>query len=297
MTFLNNWFAADAAEHVADLRQRRGRRGEERHRLQPRQPRRRAVARRGAARPAGAARRDLPRGGHALLRQPVHRPRHRVGRRRREGGGRGCSRTFVQQPENQAEGAGVRVPAEQPVRPARRPDRRRPTASTRPSRRPSCEVPSPEVLVGILDVVGRAAQGGPGAARARHLRLDGRAGRRRARPGSTSPRRRRSAPSTSSRTTDEVGLWVFSTDLGGADPNVRELVPVGADRRAAGRPRRADRRPVPDQRHAAVRGHREGLRVDGRRRTTRRRSTPSCCSPTARTTTATPATTTSSSPT
>ncbi|MFV0307040.1 MAG: substrate-binding domain-containing protein [Desertimonas sp.] len=26
---------------------------------------------------------------------------------------------------------------------------------------------------------------------------------------------------------DEVGLWVFSTDLGGADPNVRELVPIG----------------------------------------------------------------------
>ena len=26
--------------------------------------------------------------------------------------------------------------------------------------------------------------------------------------------------------TDEVGLWVFSTDLGGADPNVRDLVPV-----------------------------------------------------------------------
>jgi Ca-activated chloride channel family protein len=27
--------------------------------------------------------------------------------------------------------------------------------------------------------------------------------------------------------TDEVGLWVFSTDLGGADPNVREVVPLG----------------------------------------------------------------------
>jgi Ca-activated chloride channel family protein len=26
--------------------------------------------------------------------------------------------------------------------------------------------------------------------------------------------------------TDEVGLWVFSTDLGGADPNYREVVPV-----------------------------------------------------------------------
>ena len=27
--------------------------------------------------------------------------------------------------------------------------------------------------------------------------------------------------------TDDVGLWAFSTDLGGADPNVRELVPIG----------------------------------------------------------------------
>jgi Ca-activated chloride channel family protein len=26
--------------------------------------------------------------------------------------------------------------------------------------------------------------------------------------------------------TDEVGLWVFSTELGGPDPNVRDLVPV-----------------------------------------------------------------------
>ena len=26
--------------------------------------------------------------------------------------------------------------------------------------------------------------------------------------------------------TDEVGLWVFSTDLGGSDPNVRELLPL-----------------------------------------------------------------------
>ena len=88
MTFLNNWFAADVRGHVADLRQRRGRRGEERHRLQPRQSRWRAVAGRGAAGPTSAAGRDLPRGGHALLGQPVHHPRHRMGRRRRAGGGR-----------------------------------------------------------------------------------------------------------------------------------------------------------------------------------------------------------------
>ena len=29
------------------------------------------------------------------------------------------------------------------------------------------------------------------------------------------------------KATDDVGLWVFSTELGGADPNVRELVPLG----------------------------------------------------------------------
>ena len=74
------------AGHGAHLRECRRRRGEERHRLQPRQPRRRALAGRGAARAPRSARRDLSRGGDALLRQPVHRARHRVGRRGREGG-------------------------------------------------------------------------------------------------------------------------------------------------------------------------------------------------------------------
>ncbi len=46
MTFLNNWFAADARGTAPDVRQRRGRRGEERHRLQQGQPRRRALPRR-----------------------------------------------------------------------------------------------------------------------------------------------------------------------------------------------------------------------------------------------------------
>ena len=29
------------------------------------------------------------------------------------------------------------------------------------------------------------------------------------------------------KASDDVGLWVFSTELGGEDPNVRDLVPLG----------------------------------------------------------------------
>ena len=264
--------------HVADLRQRRRRRGEERHRLQPRQPRRRARRpARSRAPPRGAAGRDLPGGGDAVLRQPVHRARHRVGRRRREGGGRAVREVRPAAGEP-AEGAGVRVPAEQPRR-RRSPIRSSPANGVDPTQPTAeLEVPSPEVLVGILDSWAELRKD------ARVLLvLDisgsmGELGRTTARPSSTSPRRRRSAPSTSSRTTDDVGLWVFSTDLGGADPNVRELVPIGPiGATTATRSPTPIERPVPDERHAAVRGHRAGVRDDGRAATTRRRSTPSCC--------------------
>ena len=97
---------------------------------------------------------------------------------------------------------------------------------------------------------------------------------------------------------DEVGLWVFSTDLFGAtDPNYRELVPIGADRHPAAADRRADRppssrptahrcttspstaytamlddvRPRQDQRHRVP--HRRGQRRRRSSRTTSRSST------------------------
>ena len=47
------------------------------------------------------------------------------------------------------------------------------------------------------------------------------------RPSSTSPRAPRSSALDEFKDTDEVGLWVFSTDLGGEHPNWREVVPVG----------------------------------------------------------------------
>ena len=112
---------------------------------------------------------------------------------------------YVQTPGEPGQGDGVRVPAEQPGGRPRRPDRGRPTASTRTSRPPSCEVPAPDVLVRHPRRLGRAPQGGPRPARARHLRVDGRPGRRRARPSSTSPWRRRPARSTSSRTPTRSG--------------------------------------------------------------------------------------------
>ena len=146
-------------------------------------------------------------------------------------------------------------------------------------------------------LVGRAAQGGAGPARARHLRarwatrrttgrtkldlakeaavsaLDAVQGHRRGRAVGVQHRARRARSRT-------CASWCRSARSASSSDAAR----------------RADRGPVPDQRDAALRRHRAGVRDDARRRTTRARSTPSCCSPTARTTTATPPTTTSSSP-
>ena len=54
---------------------------------------------------------------------------------------------------------------------------------------------------------------------------------------------------------DQVGLWVFSTDLGGEHPNWREVVPIGPiGRTATIWPSRSSAQ-IPTVRHAAVRGH------------------------------------------
>ena len=154
---------------------------------------------------------------------------------------------FVQQPENQRTVLeyGFRpnnptVPLADPIVAANGVDPAQPTADAGgPVARGADRHPR---------LVGRAAQGRPRAARARHLGLDGRdRHRRRQDPPRPRPGRPRSAPSTSSRTTDDVGLWVFSTDLGGADPNVRELVPIGQigeqqDGHRRGRSSRSSRR-------------------------------------------------------
>ena len=150
MTFLNNWFAADArgtsltyasavaVEEKSVIDYNLGNPdgvlspGEE-----PRVP-------------ASPARGDLPGGGHALLRQPVHHPRHRVGRRRREGGrravrGRTCSarRTSRRCSSSGSGRTTPRSPLGDPIVAANGVDPDQPTAEL--------EVPAPDVLVGILD--------------------------------------------------------------------------------------------------------------------------------------------------
>ncbi len=119
-----------------------GRRGEVGHRLQLRQPRRRAPGGRGAPRAERAARGDLPGGGHALLRQPALRARRRVGRRRRGGRGRAVHRLRAAAREPGADPP-VRLPAGEPGRVDRQPDRRRATASTPTSRRRCSRCRSP----------------------------------------------------------------------------------------------------------------------------------------------------------
>ena len=148
----------------------------------------------------GAARRDLPRGGHALLRQPVLRPRRRVGYRRAGRGRRALPRVR----------AGARQPGEgarfgfRPGNPAvaigahRRRERRRPR-------------PAPDAARGAraarcwpgCSTSGRTSASPPGCCSSWTCR--GRWAtsptRTPAPPSSTSPSRRRSPPSTSSTTT------------------------------------------------------------------------------------------------
>ena len=116
---------------------------------------------------------------------------------------------------------------EQPGRRAGRPDRRRPTASTRTSPPPSCRFRRP-TSSSASSTRGPSCARKPGCCSCSTSRARWATRRRRrahqARPGQGSRDRARS---TSSRTSDEVGLWVFSTELGGDHPNCRELVPIG----------------------------------------------------------------------
>ena len=83
---------------------------------------------------------------------------------------------------------------------------------------------------------------------------------------------------------DEVGLWVFSTDLGDRGRPRGPVPRAGAhraDRRRAREPQDAGPRPVPHQRHAAVPRHPGSPTRSSSRSTTPPASTPSCCCPTA----------------
>jgi Ca-activated chloride channel family protein len=136
---------------------------------------------------------------------------------------------FVQQPENQAKVLefGFRpnnpnVALAAPISPELGVDPDRPSALL--------EVPDPEVLVRVLDLW---AEQRKEARVLLVLDISGSMGE----PATSDGRTRLDLAQDAAvsaldqfKDTDEVGLWVFSTDqdqLGAADPNYRELVPVG----------------------------------------------------------------------
>ena len=150
MTFLNNWFAADArgtsltyasavaVEEKSVIDYNRG------------NPDGVLVARRGAAHAACPARGDLSRGGDAVLGQPVHHPRHRVGRRRRAGGRRAVRGRSSSSPRTSSRCSSSGSGRTTPTSPS--PTRSSPANGVDPTQpQAELEVPSPEVLVGILD--------------------------------------------------------------------------------------------------------------------------------------------------
>jgi Ca-activated chloride channel family protein len=131
---------------------------------------------------------------------------------------------YVQQPQNQTKVLefGFRpnnpsVPLADPIVAANGVDPNEPTTEL--------EVPAPEVLIGILDSWAElrkdarvllvldisGSMGDPGGEGRTKLDL--------AKEAAVSAL-------DQFKDADEVGLWVFSTDLGGADPNVRDLVPI-----------------------------------------------------------------------
>jgi Ca-activated chloride channel family protein len=131
---------------------------------------------------------------------------------------------YVQRPENQAKVLefGFRpnnpsVPLADPVSAANGVDPNQPTAEL--------EVPSPEVLVRILDAW---AEQRKEARVLLVLDISGSMGELATESETKLDLAKEAAVGALDqfKAADEVGLWVFSTDLGGDDPNYREAVPV-----------------------------------------------------------------------
>ena len=132
---------------------------------------------------------------------------------------------YVQQPDNQRKVLtyGFRpnnpsVPLADPIVAANGVDPAQPTATL--------EVPKPDVLVGILDSWAKLRKD---ARVLLVLDISGSMGELVTDSKTRLDLAQEAAVSALGqfKDTDDVGLWAFSTDLGGADPNVRELVPVG----------------------------------------------------------------------
>ena len=226
MTFLNNWFAADArgtaltytsavaVEEKSVIDYNRGnpdgvlQPGEE-----PRDPTRPARGdlsrRRGRCTRTTRSSCSTPSGSTTTRRRPP-----------------ALFEEFVQLPENQQKVMefGFRpnnpsVALADPIVAANGVDPNQPTAEL--------QVPSPEVLVGILDSWAELRKE---ARVLLVLDISGSMGE----PADDEGRTRLDLAKEAAisaldqfKPTDDVGLWVFSTELGGDDPNVRELVPIG----------------------------------------------------------------------
>ena len=232
MTFLNNWYRADArgtaltyasavaVEEKSILDYNSGNPDGE---LSPG---------RVAAEAEGAARRHLPEGGDALLRQPLPRARRGLGDAR-AAAGRAALRGL--RPAAREPGAGCWSTASGPAtRPS--PSATRswpPTASTRTSRRTCSTCPSRPSSSKVLDTWEQQRK----AARVLLVidvsGLDGRPrqpGLRRHEAGA-GPATPPSPPSTSSRTPTRSGLRIFTTDLDASGADLGRPGPRGADGR------------------------------------------------------------------
>ena len=249
------------AGHVAHLRLGRRRRGEVGPRLQRRQPRRRSSSR--ARRPVRPASRWSPSirrraRSSATTRSSCSRP---TGSTPSEAEGARRFADFVEPTREPGAGAGVRLPAGQPRGRGRRARRRR------QRRRPRSADDAPRGARArrhdrAARPVGGPAQAGAGAARHRRVGVDGRARRRRAtraaRPGSTSPRRRRiSAIDLFARRRRDrpARLHDRHRRQTGDEPRTTflDLVDYGRVADVGEEVRSAHRRAHPAQRHAALR--------------------------------------------
>ena len=137
------------------------------------------------------------------------------------------------------------------------------------------------MLVAILDEWAELRKEARVAAGHRRVRVDGR-DRRAGQRDQARPRQGGAAITALDqfKDDDEVGLWVFSTDLGGEHPNWREVVPIGPIGRQREDLAAQIERQIPVQRDAALRGHR-GAYEAMLGEYDPRGSTRSCCSPTA----------------
>ena len=237
LTFLNNWYRADArgtaltyvsAVAVEEKSLLDYNRGNPDGVLDPGE----------VAPPAqGAARGDLPEGGHALLRQPADHPRRPVGERPSSSRRPSCSATTCCSPRTSS---GCWSSASAPATP-RWPSARRssPANGVDPAQPQAVlEVPEAGGAGRGARQVGRAAQGGAGAAGDRRVGLDGRA--RRARGPSTTKldlaKQAAIASLDQFKDEDEVGLRIFTTDITGeAGVNYLDLLPVAPIGRPASR--------------------------------------------------------------